>query len=132
MRAAFGMFIVMAITLLGTGCHHQEPKQEKPEQLTLGTVQKRIEVGMSQADVAEALGMPNIVTKDSRGKEAWIYDKMASEVSYSRDSGGMWLILGAFSKDSGAALTSQKTLTVVIKFSDANTVDDVTYHSTQF
>lgn len=132
MKVKVYSFFLVTVLALFTGCHHQEQPQEKPEQLTLGTVQKRIEVGMSQASVAEALGMPNIVTKDSRGKEAWIYDKMASEVSYSRESGGVWLILGGFSKNSGAARTSQKTLTVVIKFSDDKAVDDVTYHSTQF
>jgi hypothetical protein len=33
--------------------------------MTLGVVQKEIHKGLSQADVAEALGSPNIVTRDS-------------------------------------------------------------------
>lgn len=125
--------LLMGIALLLAGCQHQmQQEAPKPEQLTLGTVQKRIQVGMAQAEVAEALGMPNIVTRDSRGKEAWVYDKMATEVSYSHEQGGVWLILGGFGSDSGASRSSQRTLTVVIKFSDAGKVDDVTYHSTQF
>jgi hypothetical protein len=57
--------------------------------MTVGIVQKEIRVGMSQADVALALGSPNIVTSDGSGKETWIYDKIASEASYSASSGGV-------------------------------------------
>ncbi len=42
--------------------------------MTVGIVQKEIRIGMSQADVAAALGSPNIVTRDSEGKETWIYE----------------------------------------------------------
>jgi hypothetical protein len=102
------------------------------ERLTVGLVQKRIEVGMSQSDVAAALGSPNIVTKDVKGKEAWIYDKAASEVTYSNDQGSVWLIIAGYSKGAGASRSSQKTLTVVIKFDDKNLVEGVSYHSSQF
>jgi outer membrane protein assembly factor BamE (lipoprotein component of BamABCDE complex) len=100
--------------------------------MTLGLVQKEIRVGMSQADVASALGSPNIVTKDSEGKETWVYDKIATEASYSRSqSYGTILILG-FSTGSGAASTTQRTLTVVIKFSERGLVDSFSYHASKF
>ena len=38
---------------------------------------------MTQDQVAAALGSPNIVTRDAAGRETWIYDKIASEASYS-------------------------------------------------
>jgi hypothetical protein len=41
---------------------------------------------MSGTEVAVALGSPNIVTRDSGGKETWIYDKIATEASYSKSS----------------------------------------------
>jgi hypothetical protein len=72
------------------------------------------------------------VTKDATGKEAWIYDKAAREVTYSHDQGGIWLILAGYGKEAGASRSSQRTLTVVIKFDDKGQVDDVTYHSSQF
>jgi len=116
--------------------------------MTLGVVQKQIHVGMSQADVASALGSPNIVTKDSSGKETWIYDKIATEASYSSDSGsvgggvggggfaGPALILGgvggAYNRQAGAASSTQKTLTVVIKFDQNNNVESFTYHTSKF
>lgn len=124
--------------ILATGCqsahqHSQAISDEPPaEKFTLGNVQRKVSKGMSQADVAVALGSPNIVTKDANGKEAWVYDKVAREVSYSHDQGGVWLILGAYSKEAGASRTGQRTLTVVIKFDDKGQVGDVTYHSSQF
>ncbi len=127
-----------AVTCLISGCqsaasHSRDvSEQAADEKFTLGNVQRKIQKGMSQADVAGSLGSPNIVTKDASGKEAWVYDKVAREVSYSRDQGGVWLILGAYSKEAGATRTSQRTLTVVIKFDDKGAVDDVTYHSSQF
>lgn len=131
------MALIGAVLLLGTGCqtasqHSRELGQDDGEELTVGLAQKRISVGMSQADVAQALGSPNIVTKDSHGKEAWVYDRAAREVSYSRDQGGVWFIIGGYAKEAGAAKSSQKTLTIVIKFSEGGKVDDVTYHSTKF
>jgi hypothetical protein len=99
---------------------------------------------MSQGDVATALGSPNIVTRDSEEKETWIYDKIASEVSYSRDSGSVGgvggaagggvagLIIGGYSKQAGAASSTQKTLTVIIKFDKVGNVESFTYHTSKF
>jgi len=116
--------------------------------MTVGVVQKEIRAGMSQADVATALGSPNIVTRESDGKETWIYDKIATEASYSRDSGGAGGIAGAggitgttlllgifggnYSKDSGATSTTQKTLTVIIKFNKDAKVETFSYHASKF
>jgi outer membrane protein assembly factor BamE (lipoprotein component of BamABCDE complex) len=126
--------------------HQQELHSSTEREMTLGIVQKDIHTGMSQADVAEALGSPNIVTKDSEGNETWIYDKIATEVSYSKDSGGIvagaggfienWSIVPVggvgYSKSSGAATTTQKTLTVVIKFDENGLVKTLSYHSSKF
>lgn len=126
--------------------HQASLHSAKEREMTLGIVQKDIRTGMSQADVAEALGSPNIVTKDSDGNESWIYDKIATEVSYSRDSGGIFGAVGAgieswrlvpvggagYSKSAGAASQTQKTLTVVIKFDENSLVKSLSYHSSKF
>jgi outer membrane protein assembly factor BamE (lipoprotein component of BamABCDE complex) len=123
--------------LLISGCmtaaqHQQSLPTAKEREMTLGIVQKEIRVGMSQADVATSLGSPNIVTKDSNGKETWVYDKIATEASYSKTHGyGTILVLG-FSRDTGAASTTQKTLTVVIKFNEKNLVESFSYHASKF
>ncbi len=104
-------------------------------EMTVGIVQRDIKEGMNQADVAEALGSPNIVTRDSEGLETWVYDKIANEASYSESRSGTGLILSLFwggDKRAGASSSAQKTLTVVIKFDDSRNVKSFTYHSSKF
>ena len=135
----FSLIPLLILTFLSTGCmtasqHQQELPQTQEREMTVGVVQREIYKGMSGADVAEALGSPNIVTKDSDGLETWVYDKIASEASYSQSSAGTGLILSllvGYNKESGASSTTQKTLTVVIKFKD-NIVDSFSYHSSKF
>lgn len=145
-------YSVLLLFLLN-GCvsaaqHQKDLHSTQEREMTVGIVQKEIRVGMSQADVAAALGSPNIVTRDKEGKEAWVYDKIATEASYSRSSGslgggaggggvaGTTLILGLFgggySKDAGAASSTQKTLTVIIKFDQDSLVESFSYHSSKF
>jgi len=128
--------------------HQQSLGSTKEREMTVGIVQKEIRVGMSQADVAASLGSPNIVTRDSEGKETWVYDKIATEASYSRSSGGvggaggaggiagsaliLGLIGGSYSQQAGAASSTQKTLTVLIKFDNNSKVESFSYHSSKF
>ena len=120
----------------------------KEQNLTLGVVQKEIKVGTAQSDVALALGSPNIVTRDSDGKETWIYDKMASVSSYSDSgfkvgvNGGLGGIVGTglgggvlnagYGSSKGGAQSNSRTLTVVIKFNKANKVESFNYHMSNF
>jgi len=87
---------------------------------------------MSSAQVIETLGSPNIVSTDENRLEVWVYDKIASDVSYSNSDGGVWLIFGAVGGSSGAVSTSQRTLTIVIKFDADRKVRDFAYHSSSF
>ena len=112
------------------GCAQKKPITTK--EFTLGLVQKEIRKGMSQADVAEALGSPNIVTKDSNEKETWIYDKIASEATYSHKNSYWTLILFGGGTETGRSSFSQKTLTVVIKFTENGRVETLSYHSSKF
>jgi outer membrane protein assembly factor BamE (lipoprotein component of BamABCDE complex) len=128
--------------------HGQALQSSADRDLTVGTVQAKISKCMSQGDVATALGSPNIVAKDEGGTDTWIYDKIATEASYSNDSGGVGgfagaggtpgdtLILGGlfgnYNKNAGASSLTQKTLTVVIKFDTKNRVSDFNYHSSKF
>ncbi len=100
--------------------------------MTLGIVQKEIHAGLTQDEVIAALGSPNIVTRDAQGHETWVYDKVASEASYS-SSGvyGTVLLVGA-SSAAGASSRSERTLTVTIKFGTDQRVDTFSYHSSRF
>lgn len=124
---------IVLILVVISGCGGGKGAETaKEKDLTLGVVQKEIHTGMSQADVAEALGSPNIVTKDSNGKETWIYDKIATEATYSGRSGYWTLILFGMSGGSSRTTTTQRTLTVVIKFDKQNQVETLTYHASKF
>jgi outer membrane protein assembly factor BamE (lipoprotein component of BamABCDE complex) len=146
---SFCLFVFILLSGCMTAAEHQRELHSTQErEMTVGIVQKEIHVGMSQADVATALGSPNIVTRDSEGKETWIYDKIATEASYSKSSGGLGggagaggvtgttlilgLIGGGYSREAGAAATTQKTLTVVIKFDKDNKVESFSYHASKF
>ncbi len=98
-------------------------KADDAERLTVGTVQKEVRVGMSGADVATALGSPNIVSTDEKSREVWIYDRMATEVVASQSS---WFVRA------GASSSTQRSLTVVIRFDEAKKVREVAYHQSQF
>jgi len=145
--------IITAMILPLIGCmsahqHYEQTHGAQERQMTVGTVQKEIRKGMAAADVAEALGSPNIVTTDSEGREVWIYDKISTDVTYSRDSGGFGaaLLIGSasggvaggglgsadYSRSAGAKSTTQRTLTVVIKFDEQKKVRDFSYHSSRF
>lgn len=153
MTVAKSLIVVTAFLPMLCGCmtaaqHQQSLHSSQEREMTVGIVQKEIRQWMSQADVAAALGSPNIVTKDSSGKETWIYDKIATEASYSKSSSGIsgaagaggiagsTLILGGvgggFSQSAGAVSSTQKTLTVIIKFNEKNQVDSFSYHSSKF
>lgn len=155
MKKLFNPFIAASalVVLLG-GCisaqQHASDVQEglQGDRLTVGTVQREIRQGMSGAEVAQVLGSPNIVSTDEKGREVWIYDKIATDTVYSDSKGGiMSLILaggpvgsgglggglgGGSNYSTGAASKSQRTLTVIIKFGEDRLVRDFAYHSSRF
>lgn len=145
--------LALVVVASALGCvsardHANSLHSADQRQTTLGLVQREIHNGMSQADVAESLGAPNIVTKDDQGMETWIYDKIATEASYSSDRGGvtggaaaaaspgsvllLGLLGGSYDAQSGASAVSQRTLTVVVKFDRQSKVASSSYHSSSF
>ncbi len=112
--------------------NQRDLKSTQDREMTVGVVQREIKKGMAGASVVEALGSPNIVTKDEKERETWVYDKIATEASYSESQNGLFLILGGFNNQSGASSTTQRTLTVVIKFDPNGRVESFTYHQSKF
>lgn len=146
--------LAFAVAAIGgcqsAGDHARDVREAQAEgdKLTVGTVQREIRVGMSGADVAQVLGSPNIVSTDEQRREVWIYDKVATERVYSSSSGGInTLFLGGGlvgggllggglgvggSSSAGASSTTQRTLTVIIKFDEQSRVRDFAYHTSKF
>jgi outer membrane protein assembly factor BamE (lipoprotein component of BamABCDE complex) len=110
------------------------------DRLTVGIVQREIRLGMSAAEVALVLGSPNIVTSDKDRQESWIYDRISTDVAYSRSDGSIvGLIFGSSgggagvgSVSTGASSTSQRTLTVVVRFDRDSAVRNFSYHTSRF
>jgi len=100
--------------------------------LTVGKVQGEIKVGMPASDVAAILGSPNIVTTDEKRREVWIYDKVSTNRVDTRNSfsGGI-IILGGSTRQAESTST-QKTLTIIIKYDEMKKVRDFAYNYTQF
>ena len=137
--------LLMALSGCMTAAEHRAAVQDDgADKLTVGKVQREIRVGMTGADVAQVLGSPNIVSTDEEHREVWIYDKVATDRAYSTSSGGVSaLILGvggsalgaaapSYGQSSGASSTSQRTLTIIIKFDNKNRVRDFAYHTSRF
>ncbi|MEI8349889.1 MAG: hypothetical protein WCI77_07025 [Candidatus Omnitrophota bacterium] len=128
-------FMLSVLCLLGcstAGSHLKSVQSDAGDRVTVGKVQREIRIGMSSAQVIEVLGSPNIVSTDENRLEVWVYDKIATDISYSNSNGGVWLILGSVGGNSGATSTSQRTLTIVIKFDADKKVRDFAYHSSSF
>ena len=138
----------MAVVFL-SGCmmtpqHRRAVRDDSGDRMTVGKVQKEIRVGMSGAEVAQVLGSPNIVSTDEERREVWIYDKISTETAYSTSEGGVASLIlvsltdvflgggGGASGTSGASSTSQRTLTVIIKFDENKKVRDFAYHTSRF
>lgn len=127
---ALALGISSCTVTLGGSYSAQSGSQEK--QITVGTLQKELRQGMSGAEVIEALGSPNIITRDQNGYETWVYDRIASEARYSESANVLFLVLFAQGSSSSTATVTQKTLTVVIKMNEQGKVDSFAYHASKF
>jgi len=127
-------FVAVINVLMVSACKH--PTNAGPDgnarNLTVGTVQGEIKVGMPASDVVAILGSPNIVTTDEKRREVWVYDKVSSSrVDTANSIGGTIIIFGGSSAQSESTST-QKTLTIIIKYDEQKMVRDFAYNYTQF
>ena len=128
-----GLFLSLLLPACMAAPQHREAVQDTGgDRVTVGSVQREIKLGMSGADVAKSLGSPNIVTTDNERREVWIYDKFSTETTVSGSSSYGTLIILGTSSVSGSSSTTQRTLTVIIKFDKEKKVRDFAYHTSRF
>ena len=128
-----GLLLVLLLSGCMTAQEHREAVQDgSNDRVTVGNVQREIKLGMAGSDVARVLGSPNIVTTDDERREVWVYDKFSTDTTVSETSGfGTLIILGSSSR-AGSSSTTQRTLTVIIKFDKEKKVRDFAYHTSRF
>ena len=137
MRSLVRCSSVLAILLLSscsTADHAAavNTAQGRAAPLTVGAVQRQIKVGMTNAEVVDVLGSPNMVTTDDQRRENWVYDRVSTDTAYSSSSEGINLLVLGAGGSSGARSTSQRTLTIVIKFDASSHVRDFAYRLSSF
>ena len=141
------MFKFLTATFLLLFLSHCEKEvRHSPDninKLTLGKVQQTLKKGMSQGEIIVALGSPNMVTSDANGLETWVYDKLSTEVNSNSQKKSFNLLGGVIGSKIGVGATggsssknsntssSQKTLTVVLKFIGKK-LETYTYNASSF
>ena len=135
--------------LFAVGCasapqHRAAVTDDSADRVSVGVVQREIRLGMPGSAVVAALGSPNLVTTNEERNEVWVYDKLATDVVRSEGSVGAWgVLIGPIGSAGGAAIgtaqqsasatsTSQRTLTIVIRFDANQRVSDFAYHASRF
>lgn len=143
------LIFLLPVVLIAAGCstapqHRADVQDDSADRVTVGVVQKDIYIGMPGSAVIAAIGSPNVVTTNEDRNEVWVYDKFATDVVHSKSSGGVWGIIfgpigsagsaafGNARQSSGATSTSQRTLTIVIRFDAERRVSDFAYHASRF
>lgn len=102
------------------------------DNISVGKVQREIKIGMTSAEVVEVLGSPNIVTTDEERREVWVYDKISTQIDSSSSSKGIWLVVIGAGSEKNKYSSSQRTLTIIIKFDKENKVRDFSYRTSSF
>ena len=126
------VFLIGACAQLPRSLSDQLGGLNDGDQLTVGTVQKEIVVGMTNTDVITALGSPNIITTDEQRRENWVYDKIATQNFASGSRGRPSLLWFVPSESNVGTSSSQRTLTIIIKFDENSKVRDFAYHTSRF
>jgi outer membrane protein assembly factor BamE (lipoprotein component of BamABCDE complex) len=126
------LFLLLALGCTPAAKQRQAVQDDSGSKLTVGTVQREIRVGMTSAEVIEVLGSPNVVTTDSERREVWAYDKISTEHVYSTSNGGVNILVLGAGGSTGASSTSQRTLTIIIKFDEQSRVRDFAYRQSSF
>jgi len=129
--------LVLLMLLLFVGCTNNNSlyNPEKEEKLTVAKAQNELKIGMSSSKVVEVMGSPNIISTDDNGNEVWVYDKISTQGASQSASvvTGLIpaLIIGGNSSNNSNA-SSQRTLTIIVKYDGNKKVKDIAYHTSRF
>ncbi|CAK7192573.1 hypothetical protein COMNV_00777 [Commensalibacter sp. Nvir] len=106
--------------------------QNADARLTLGMIESQLHKGMSSASVVEIFGPPNIVTSDDNHQEVWIYDRISTMRAHSNSGGWTTILILGLNNSANTSTTSQRTLTLIVKFDGQKQVKDYSYRYSNF
>ncbi len=125
--------IALSFAICGCAANVPQPVTNAQNQLTTGNVTLNLKKGeTTQTDVLEAFGAPNIATVDASGQDVWSYQRHAT-VSQANSGSNYWtVILGGGSGSSSSLESTQRTMTLIVKFDDDKVVSDFRSRSSEF
>ncbi|MCT6841633.1 outer membrane protein assembly factor BamE [Commensalibacter melissae] len=131
--------IIPTTVLLMAGCESASKQaqdaqtaQNTDAHLTLGTIESQLHKGMSNASVVEIFGPPNIVTSDDQHQEVWVYDRISTMRTHSSSGGWATIVILGLGNKANTSSTSQRTLTLIVKFDHNQKVRDYSYRYSNF
>jgi hypothetical protein len=131
MKQVISSFLVAAALIAITGC--SATQYRAVDHGIAETAQREVSIGLGSANVAAILGSPDLVSSNENEEDTWVYDRISTDLSYSTSNGAIvGLVFGNYIGGAnyiGAAMTSQQTLTVSIKFNEDDRVRDFSYYT---
>ncbi|MBN2453341.1 MAG: hypothetical protein JXB40_03665 [Candidatus Omnitrophica bacterium] len=130
MKRVLVMMIALAFICgcSSAGSHLKSSHPGAGDKVTASKTHGKIYIGMTSAQVEQALGSPVVKTTDKKGLEVWVYDKI-SDISYSRNAGCFCLLRTNAPEAVEAKTDSHRMLTVVVKFDEDRRIRDICTHS---
>jgi len=121
------------LSLSACAANVPQPVTNSQNPLTTGNVTLNLQKGVTtQADVLTVFGAPNIATVDASGQDVWSYQRHAT-VSQANAGSNYWtVILGGGSGSSSSLESTQRTMTLIIKFDQNDVVSDFRSRSSEF
>lgn len=104
-----------------------------PNQFTHGNVTLNLKKGVTtQVEVLRLFGAPNIATVDDSGQEVWSYQKYASVAKSSTSEGFFTIVLAGGGRTSSQAESTNRTMTLIIKFGSDKVVSEFSSFTSNF
>jgi outer membrane protein assembly factor BamE (lipoprotein component of BamABCDE complex) len=111
------LIVMLAIACVTAGCQGKEEQGKSP--LSYGNVKRTIVEGeTTQAEILQAFGSPNLVTRNSYDDEVWSYNKMSADKGQSSSYGSVFLFGGS----SATSSSSTKSFDLIITFDEYDVV----------
>lgn len=132
LKPLYSVLISFSLLLLTSCAGTVNNNSLRDDTITVAKVQKEIKIGMSSSDVVEILGSPNIITTDGNRRETWVYDKISTQITTNSSTIGSWLLVFGATGSKNTSTSTQKTLTIIIKFDEKSFVRDFAYRTSSF